>query len=112
MGTRPDFTKTNVLSDKAMTDAFKQGYNEAQSNRDSTMVFKITVSFEDTKLNERTFENKDLAMKFAIDNLDTPGQKVTIEVLWVPTNYVSEGTVPGLPAGDDEIVDAEVVEEN
>ena len=108
---RPDFTTKNVIQDKGMMSAFQEGVTEGQANRQSITVWDVIVSFEGTKLNERRFEVRDDMEKFVMDNLDTPGQEVTVKVRWVPANYVSEGTVPELAPGDDEIVDAEVIED-
>jgi hypothetical protein len=111
MGTRPDFTTSNVITDSSMTDAFKQGFTEGQANRDLQIVWKVTVSFEGIKLNEKVFEDQAGAINFVLDNTVTVGQEVVIEVLWNRTD-ANQDSASALEAGDDEIVDAEVVEEN
>lgn len=110
---RPDFTKANIIKDPSMMDAFNEGLTEGLAHRGVQIIYKVTTSFEGIKLNEKIFEKQSDAIAFVIDNTTTVGQEAHIVVQWVTAPAGEEAdSAPALEAGDDDIVDAEVVEEN
>lgn len=114
MSNRPDFTKKNVINDKGMMSAFQEGLTEGTANRDVKVVYKVTASFEGTKLNERVFEDLAEAIEYVEHHLETVGAEASIKVMWNrvtgPPHAGEENSALTAGDPDDEIVDAEVVE--
>ena len=107
----PDIRKQATVTDDVMMKSFQEGLAEGMANRNLTLVWVVEVRFEGTKLNERRFEDSTEAMAFAHQNCETAGQSVTISCKWTTPERASESdSAPALGAGDDDIVDAEIIE--
>lgn len=112
MSTKPDFTKKNVISDSGMMDAFKEGLIEGTANLGKAIGWLVDISFEGTALNNRLFEDVEEAMAFVAQNIETVGMDVRIRVRWTtsPSHGGKDSAPKAIAQSDDDIVDAEVVE--
>lgn len=108
MATEPRFTKRNVIKDKGMLDAFKDGVVEGMTLALESSVYEIKIEFEGTQLNTLVLQDIEAVVEAVRHALATPGVKVTVEVGTESSGSEPMGQIS--PSMDDEVVEAELLD--
>lgn len=97
----------NVIKDPNLTDAFTQGFNEAVAARDVPTKYQVEITFGGVKIVDKIVDTPDEVIAIVTEHLPH-GDGVQIEI---NVTQQEDAAPAEVEASDDDIVDAEVIED-
>lgn len=111
MAQAEDRTNKATIKDTSLTDAFRQGFEEGVALAATTQtLYEVEASFEGTMLRKTQFSDLGQALAEVKEFLSNgSGTEINIKVIAVALD--AEGAALAAAPDDDDVVDAEIVEE-